>query len=135
MAAVGLGVVAMYSTATPAVAVPTRRTRTDANPIDDDLARLFADPGAAEAIGRAYLLDQIAPCPTLRSLRAQVRLALQLEEPDQGRPDRTTLRARLRARIRQDFADGNVTMIDGWMLSRIEAQTCAIAYLSAADAA
>jgi hypothetical protein len=46
--------------------------------------------------------------------------------------DRATLRARLRRRITQDFADGNVAMVGGWMLSRVEAQLCAIAYMNAA---
>jgi len=35
----------------------------------------------------------------------------------------------IQARIRQDFAVANVVTVDGWLLSRLEARLCAIAYL------
>ena len=75
------------------------------------------------------------PRPTLSTLSAQVTRALQLDDADPGRHDRATLRARLRSRISQDFAEGKVTVVDGWMLSLVEAQACAIAHLSATGVA
>jgi hypothetical protein len=88
----------------------------------DDLGPLFADRRAAAAIGRAYLQAHADATP---SVRAHVTAALQSGDPD------LPLRTRFRQRVGQDFADGNVVTIDGWMLSRTEAQACAVVCLEA----
>jgi hypothetical protein len=95
-----------------------------------DLARLFADLDAAAAIGRAYLRTHSAARPTLEALRTAVMSALQDDTPAPSR--QAWLEARFRARVRQDFDAARVVMVDGWMLSRVEAQSCAIAYLNVA---
>jgi hypothetical protein len=94
-----------------------------------DLARLFADPAAAAAIGQAYIRTHPAPRPTLATLQSEVNSALCGDTVAPSR--RTPLQARFRARVQQDFDGMRVVMVDGWMLSRVEAQTCAIACLSA----
>jgi hypothetical protein len=96
----------------------------------DELALLFADPGAAAAIGRAYLQGHNAARPDLAAMRAEMMHALQLPGGELGEYDRAALRAKFRGRIRQDFAEARTAMVDGWMLSRVEAQACAIAWLS-----
>lgn len=87
---------------------------------------LFADPISAAAIGLAYLRAQPEPRPTLAALRDAVTAALQ---DDRAGPQRL-LEARFRARVRQDFEAARVVTVDGWTLSRLEAQTCAIVSLS-----
>jgi|SRR5271166_229055 len=124
-----------FAASTDAVATKIPGTSSSPNPMQDDLVRLFADPRAAAVIGRAYLRGHVAPRPALSTLSAQVTRALQLDDADSGRHDRATLRARLRSRISQDFAEGKVTDVDGWMLSLVEAQACAIAHLSATGVA
>lgn len=94
----------------------------------EHVAGLFADPDAAAAIGRAYLRGQ-AVRPSLASLRAAVMEALCGDPaPMQGEAAR---RARFHACIQEDFAAARVVMVDGWVLSRIEAQACAIVSLTA----
>ena len=131
LAACGLNVVTGSATTMHAVAKGTGGAVTDPRPMEDDLVHLFADTRAAAAIGRAYLRDQVPPGPTLVSLRAQVTRALRCDDADLRRQDRSVVRAWFGNRIRQDFAEGNVAMVDGWMLSQVEAQACALAYLSA----
>lgn len=106
-------------------------TNVDTRPMDDELAQLFGNLCAAKAVGRAYLQAQSAPNPTLTSLRAEVVRVLRSSEKSLGSRFREPLSVRLRSQIRQDFAAGNVAIVDGWMLSRTEAQACAIAYLTA----
>lgn len=45
--------------------------------------------------------------------------------------DPDTLRHYIRERIRQDFTDGHLTDVEGWILSRTEARLCAMAVLTA----
>jgi hypothetical protein len=131
LAVCGLNMVTMSATTRHAVARGTSGANSDPSPMEDDLVDLFADTRAAAAIGRAYLQDQVPPGPTLVSLRAQVTRALRFDDADLRRQDRSVVRARFRNRIRQDFAEGNVAMVGGWMLSQLEAQACALACLSA----
>lgn len=131
LAACGLNIVTMSATTTHAIAKGTSGASSDPRLMEDDLVHLFADTRAAAAIGRAYLQDRVPPGPTLVSLRVQVTRALRSDDADLRRQDRAVVRARFRNRIRQDFAEGNVAVVDGWTLSQIEAQACALAYLSA----
>lgn len=101
------------------------------------LSRLFADFRSAEVIGRAYLLSQGVPLtasgPVLASLWAGCMSALELDAADLRDHGGGSFEARFRDRIRLDFTEGNVVIVDGWMLSWVEAQACAIACLSATD--
>ena len=114
-------------------AIPAIATQTDdADLTDRDLAGLLNDCRAAEAIGRAFLAGLSAPRPSLVWLRAEVTEALQPEHPALRRMPAAV---RLRRRIRHDFTAGNVVVVDGWMLSKVEAQVCAIACITAAEGA
>jgi len=72
-----------------------------------------------EFVGRAYLAEYgtsqiiaaLAHDPALEILRS-------------GQSHSMLLR-----RAKQDFADGNIVLVDGWMLSRTEAHICALAAL------
>lgn len=120
----GLGL----ATGALAAAHPAGATRMGL-PATDELTGLFAEPGAARAIGQAYLQGHAGPRPDLASLRAEIAHALRPQNT--GPAGKADLRARFRGRIRQDFAEARTVLVDGWMLSQVEAQACAIAWLSA----
>lgn len=96
----------------------------------DDLATLFDDRQAAALIGQTYLAQAGFPRPNLERLQSELMAALQWNNTGPGGDRRAVMQARLRDRISQDFTDGRVVMVDGWMLSQAELQVCAIAYLS-----
>jgi hypothetical protein len=85
---------------------------------------LFVDPMAAAAVGEAYLRPGLTPLPALASLQDAVFDVL-----GRDAAGRVGLEAHFRAGIRGDFEAGRVVKVDGWMLSRIEAQTCALVHL------
>ncbi len=128
----GLGVFGVRAGSTRDVAMRTSTAYSDPRLMQDDLLHLFADHRAAAAIGREYLLGQLAQRATLVSLKAQLMCALQLDDADLRGQYRAELSTRFRSRIRQDFAEGNVAIVDGWVLSQVEAQACAFASLSTA---
>lgn len=88
--------------------------------------RALAQPAqSARALGRAYL----AGCPAEASTRVLVDLVLSslgLTERALAELDEQRLHARLRLRIRDDFAAGRTASVDGWILSRIEARLMAL---------
>ena len=122
----------LAASALGAVALPAVRSGHDPDLITTKLVQLFANRSSAEAIGRAYLRGLDAPRPDLAVLQAELMRALQLDPADLHPQRATMLETRLRERIRQNFAEGSVVMVDGWILSRIEVQACAIACLGTA---
>ncbi len=95
------------------------------------LAGLLADGGSARHIGRLYLQQ----APWERDVRA---LARRIVDSLPGRPgalDRVGdagARRLIEQRIRQDFADGLTTSVDGWVLSVTEARLYAVTALAEA---
>ncbi len=73
----------------------------------------------AIAIGRAYLSSPAGAGLTLVMLRAGIA-----NSPVQARDW-------FQREVARNFADGDVVMVEGWMLARIEAQACAMLYLEA----
>jgi hypothetical protein len=103
-----------------------------ANALTLEVAGLFVDPSAAAAVGAAYLRAQPAPGPTLLSLQYRVLGALR---GDGSRSTRQSqIAARFRDCVRSDFESGHVVVVDGWMLSEVEAQACAVVYLNVTGA-
>lgn len=88
------------------------------------LMRLFRSPGSAARIGHAYLRQ--AP------READERRLLALICPAGGRwqtADTSRLRRMLARQQRDDFAQGRVVRVRGWLLSLTEARLCALAAL------
>lgn len=122
----------LAASAFAAVTLPAIGSGHDPDLITTKLMQLFANRYSAEAIGRAYLLGLGTPRPALTVLQAELMRALQLDPAGLHQQRATMLETRLRERIRQDFAEGRVVTVDGWILSRIEAQACAFACLGTA---
>jgi hypothetical protein len=76
----------------------------------------FSTNRSTVAVGRRYLA--MHPNEADASLLAQ-----SLERP-----------ARIAVRARDDFASGDIVVIDGWLVGRSEARLCALASLAVRDA-
>ena len=98
----------------------------------NDLSALFFDQKAAAAIGRAYLSGLSEHGLNLSAL--QDGLIDMLQDPANPEWQRAALQTRFRHRIQQDFAAGRVVMVDGWVISQVEAQACAVECLRAEGA-
>jgi hypothetical protein len=91
--------------------------------------RLYAltlPPVSARAIGRAYL----ARFPQEGEPIALTRLILEgmaFSDSEKLTLGERELRGRVAAQLRADFAEGRITEIDGWLMSRTEGRLCALA--------
>jgi hypothetical protein len=87
---------------------------------------LALPPASARAVGRAYL----ARFPEEGEPVALTRLILEgmafsgAEASGLGEHE---LQTRIAARSREDFAEGDIAQIGGWLLSRTEGRLCALA--------
>lgn len=86
-------------------------------------------PEAARAIGSRYLQE----CPgegTAESLLARIFHGDPTLRSEVGRLPTPELKARIDRLVSEDFAQGNVVELSGWVLSRTEARICALWQLS-----
>jgi hypothetical protein len=81
---------------------------------------------AVRAIGEAYL-RQLGREPNDESIRSAARAALQ--SIDRARDERSAIQALVRA-VREDFERGRAVQLEGWILSRTEAEICALTLLA-----
>ena len=86
------------------------------------LAGVFQHPDSAARLGRLYLdgAPQEADTAHLLTLIGAAPAATETDE---------ALRARLEARIREDFINDDLVAVDGWLVSRTEARLCALVSL------
>lgn len=97
---------------------PRRAVEADANRC---LLQIFSDLEAPRALGRRYLKSY-----PQESGREQLLETL-IDGTAPG--DHEALRKRLARRRGQDFRNGNIVIVDGWILARTEAQVCALTTL------
>ena len=89
-------------------------------------AGYFGDQGdAVRAVGEAYL-RQLGRDTTRESVVAAARGALDIIDRSRDQPGAT--RALVRA-VRGDFERGRTVQLDGWIVSRTEAEICALTLL------
>jgi hypothetical protein len=81
---------------------------------------------AVRAIGEAYL-RQLGRDTNPESIRASARGAL--ESIGRARDERSAIQALVRA-VRTDFERGRSVQLEGWILSRTEAEICALTLLA-----
>jgi hypothetical protein len=82
---------------------------------------------AVRAIGEAYL-RQLGRDPSRDSILAAARSTL--ESIDRARDERSAIQTLVRA-VREDFERGRAVQLEGWILSRTEAEICALTLLAA----
>lgn len=97
--------------------------RPGTNDLTPALTTLFKDPEGTAAIGRRYLAlyPQEADADHLTAALF-----------DTAKPSPTTadaLRSELSRQRQQDFRNGQVVVVDGWLLARSEARVCALSAL------
>ncbi|HXR19681.1 MAG TPA: hypothetical protein VN757_07095 [Steroidobacteraceae bacterium] len=105
--------------------VQARAHRATPDELAARLRTLLYDRAAARRLGRLY----VRQVPAEDDPRILARLTVALPEAQQVDAialDRTSLRHRLDARVRGDFASGTTVQLDGWVLSRTEARLCAL---------
>ncbi len=89
------------------------------------LRALVHDSAAARRLGRLYLRQ--VPAEDDPHILARLTVAsMGATDADAKALDRASLRRRLDARVRRDFASGTTVQLDGWVLSRTEARLCAL---------
>ena len=81
---------------------------------------------AVRAIGEAYL-RQLGREPNRESIHAAARGTL--KSIDRARDERSAIRALVRT-VREDFERGRAVQLEGWILSRTEAEICALTLLA-----
>jgi hypothetical protein len=93
----------------------------------DALAAWCADSGFSETIGKACL-EALPAKETSSEFLAQVILS-DLRASGGDWPSVTTLAKAIRERSRDDFRDGRIVTVDGWLLSLTETRVYALAAL------
>jgi hypothetical protein len=86
---------------------------------EERLRRAVPQAARASALGRAYLARAPGEADPVR-LAAAIIAGLGAPVDDERLP------ALIRARVRADFAAGDIVTIDGWVLSRTEARLAAL---------
>lgn len=102
------------------------------DPVEQEIARriagLFDHPGSAREIGKEYL--RLAPSEN------DVAVLIRNVIPDSGRmrslstAGRESLRRHIATASREDFQQGRMISVNGWMLSQTELRLCAIVALT-----
>jgi hypothetical protein len=109
-----LGMIALAGVASTPALLPRWRDNLH------DLAALFRHPESARRIGEHLLARGTA------ALDRSAPLRLKLAATD----SREARRLALRQQAMRDYAEGNIVLVDGWLLSRTEAQLCALVALT-----
>lgn len=104
------------------------RTSGDVAILASKLARFHFDEASAKVVGLEYL--------RVASSEASVEILVDLISPGDARrrtelaqADEQKLRRILRAQQRQDFEQGRIANVGGWLLSETECRLCALAAL------
>ena len=98
-------------------------------PVALRLGNMLADISGTERLGKLALaqFDRGVDAETL-ALRVFPELRTL---PPGSLPDDAELEVSIRRRVREDFAQGRVVRLDGWILSSTEARLCALTALAA----
>lgn len=89
------------------------------------LAAVVPDLARARGVGRAWLRT----CPAAGASAAELTRLI-FSAPPAAFADDADVRRFVAGRLRQDFLDGAVVGVDGWMLALTEARLCALAVVA-----
>ncbi len=89
----------------------------------------FENPDRARAFGQACLMTLTPPERSYEKLDAFIRAELGQDKGIETMANGETFRIKVLRRIRDDFANGDVMRVDGWILSSTEARLYALVSL------
>jgi hypothetical protein len=98
------------------------------DPYGQPLDVVVPDVEAAARLGRHYLASREPP-PTAERLLAEITQAMGPTWRDPAGPDEASAIARVRRVVTDDYLQGRVADVDGWVLSLTEARFFALAAL------
>jgi len=94
------------------------------------LAGLLRHPEAAGQLGRKYIeIDSAVKSLSLEQLTKMVLQDIGLDNMKEPDTRLEEIGKMLTNKVRQDFADETVVIVDGWLLSKTEARLCALLHL------
>jgi hypothetical protein len=100
----------------------------------ENLSNQLRHQTAASHLGRLALEAKPGlKSMTLEELVADILSSISLDLDSLTDEDIGIILENLPNRIRQDFTDEAVTIVDGWLLSQTEAKVCAVVYLNMAQ--
>jgi hypothetical protein len=99
--------------------------RADLTPVAERLRNLIPNPESARPIGQIYR-DGLPTENDTHTITQMVLASLSLDEAGLAGEHNLSLHARFVSAVRADFADERTSNISGWILSRTEAQLCAL---------
>lgn len=106
----------------------------DLNTVAKHLVELLRHRDQANKLGKLYLTKHpTLQSETLADVTRVVLSTISLHEDDLSYFSLKKLEPLIAQRVRQDFTEENIVIVDGWMLSHTEASLCVIAYLSKSD--
>lgn len=101
---------------------PTRLDRAPSRLVARVATNLFSDPAGVRRLGARYLsLHRGEDDRGGLSRRIERRLSRH-----QALDSAEAIRRAVVVEVQRDFADGRVVLIDGWVVSRLEARLCAL---------
>ena len=101
-------------------------SRIDVSCLADRLLKVFSHRESAAVVGRRYL--KITPfVADVYLLTTEIAQGTQLGIVELGTLRSTELMSLLREKIRRDFRNQKISVVDGWLLSVTEVQLCALA--------
>jgi hypothetical protein len=95
--------------------------------VEAELLSLFSSLDSAKFIGKAYLKTAKQ---TFDRHQFLAELCTNCQQNGGSAQNTEQVRSWLRSRQQQDFAEGRIVELDGWMLSETEVKLCALAALS-----
>lgn len=105
----------------------------DARAVAMELISLLRRHDLARDLGHAYLEEtDTGGAQSLESLAVTLLDSLGFDLDEVTLLPVANLAKSLTGRVREDFANGDIAAVDGWVLSEAEARVCAILYLSEA---
>jgi len=123
-----LGFLSAFSLPGPARALAKPGESRVPGPLGSKLAKFFINRESATIVGREYLRR----APREADVRLLVDLICSSEKgrrAELAKADMEKLRELLLQQQRQDFEEGRIVNVQGWILSETEARLCAVAAL------
>ncbi len=103
------------------------KSQPDIQMAGERMMKVLNHPEKAREIGAMYLRQTgSGVLPSFEQLTLDLMKTLQLNPDALSSKILRTIRSRLSKQVRQDFAEENIIILQGWMLSETELKLCAL---------